>query len=262
MRLIVLRDIAEPPADGFDFFEAAEGQVEDEADGSDEEHGGYDEVVTLAGVAGVDDEIAEAGVYGDHFGGDDDQPCDAERDAQADDDLRKGSGKDDFGEELRGGEAEVAASAAVHGGDVGDAVDAGHDDGEVGSEEDEEDGGVVAYAEEDDGDGNPCDGADGAEDLHGGVDDLVGGGIPAEGEADGDAEDDGCSEADGYAAKGVDDVGPEDVLVDELGHASFDFEGRGEDFGAGPADGEVPEREQERGGKDGPEVSLPLLRFG
>ena len=62
--------------------------VEREADDADEEHAGDDEVVALARVARVDDEVAEPGVDGDHLGGHDDEPRDAERDPQAHEDLR------------------------------------------------------------------------------------------------------------------------------------------------------------------------------
>src|SRR5579875_1154665 len=102
-RTLFLGLMTESPADGVDLLEAAEACIEQEPDDADEEDSGDDEVVTLAGVAGVDDEVAESGVHGNHLRGDDDQPGDAEGDAQADEDLRQSGGKDDAGEELRGG---------------------------------------------------------------------------------------------------------------------------------------------------------------
>ena len=99
-QILVLRLIAEPPANGLDFFEAAEADVEHEPDEADDQHGGDDQVVALAGVARVDDQVAQAGIDGDHFRGDHHQPGDAKRDAQADDDLRQGGGKDDLGQEF------------------------------------------------------------------------------------------------------------------------------------------------------------------
>ena len=56
---------------------------------------GDDQVVAVAGVARIHDQVAEAGVQRDHLRGDDDQPRHAEADAHADDDLRQNRRKHD-----------------------------------------------------------------------------------------------------------------------------------------------------------------------
>src|ERR1019366_1434103 len=113
---------AETPADGFDFFQAAEHQIESEANDANHDHGGDDKIVALAGIAGVDHQIAEAGIDSDHFGGNYDQPSDAERDAEAHNDLWNSGGENDFRQQRRGAEAEVASGAAKHRRHVADAV--------------------------------------------------------------------------------------------------------------------------------------------
>src|SRR5713226_2604999 len=176
--ILVLRVIAESPANGFYFFQAAEAGIEDEPNEADDQHGGHYQVVTFAGVPRIDNQVAQAGIDGNHFRGYHDKPGDAQRDAQADDDLWKGGGEDHLGQQAEGAEAEVTAGEAEHGRDVGYTIDAGHDDGEKGSQKDERGGCVVAYAEQDDGDGNPGDGADGAKNLEDRIHDVVGCGIP------------------------------------------------------------------------------------
>ena len=76
---------------------------------------------------------------------------------------------------------------------------------------------MVAHAEQDDGDRNPGDGADGAQHLQHGIDDLVGGRIPAERQAQGNSDHDGGAEADGHAAQGIDDIAPQHAFADQLG---------------------------------------------
>ena len=48
-----------PPTDLVDPFEATNEQVESQADQADHDHAGDDQVIALAGVAGVDDQVAE-----------------------------------------------------------------------------------------------------------------------------------------------------------------------------------------------------------
>ncbi len=59
---------------------------------SDNDHGGDDEVIAVAGVTRVNDQKSESRVYRDHLRRDDDEPGDAQRDAQTDDQLRRDSG--------------------------------------------------------------------------------------------------------------------------------------------------------------------------
>src|SRR6185437_9614923 len=87
---LLLELIAEPPADRANSFEHPEEMVEDKADSSDNQHGGNDQIVSLAGVARINHKIAEAGVDGHHFGGHHDQPGYPEGDAHADENLWQG----------------------------------------------------------------------------------------------------------------------------------------------------------------------------
>ena len=81
MRVLSLK--AEPPTNGLDLFEPAEDQVEGQTDDTDHHHRRDDEVVAVAGIAGVNDEVAKAGINSEHLGRDDHQPGDAEGDAKA-----------------------------------------------------------------------------------------------------------------------------------------------------------------------------------
>src|ERR1017187_9338782 len=110
--------LLEAPADGPQPFEPPGGDVEDEADRADEEHPRHDEIVALARISRVDDEIAQARVDRDHLGGHDDEPRDSESDAQAHADLRQRRWEDDAGEEAGRGQAEIAAGLEVHRGDA------------------------------------------------------------------------------------------------------------------------------------------------
>ncbi len=94
------RAIGVAPAHLVEGFQPANEEVEHEADEADHDHAGHDEVVAFAGVARVDDEIAEAAVDRDHLGRHHDQPGDPERDAEPGDDLRKRGAEDDEAKEL------------------------------------------------------------------------------------------------------------------------------------------------------------------
>src|SRR5215471_5592384 len=62
------------PPDDFQALEQAHQPVEHQADQADDDHAGDDEVVAVAGVARVDDQVTEPGMQRDHLGGDDDEP--------------------------------------------------------------------------------------------------------------------------------------------------------------------------------------------
>ena len=80
-------------------LQRAHSYIQQQADEADDDHAGDDEIVAIAGVTRVDDQKAEAGVYGDHFRCDDDQPADTEGDPHADDQLRNDRGKENTGDE-------------------------------------------------------------------------------------------------------------------------------------------------------------------
>src|SRR5215813_8500584 len=82
-----LRLIAEPPAHRSNFAQPPKADVEHQPDYPDHQHGSNHQVVTLAGVAGVDHQVAEAGIDSDHFSSHHHYPGDAQRNAQAHQDL-------------------------------------------------------------------------------------------------------------------------------------------------------------------------------
>src|SRR5438128_12590136 len=84
-------------------------RVENEPENADDEHAGDNEVIALAGVASVDDEIAETGVDGDHLRGDEHHPGDAERHAQPDGDARQHCGRHEANHQLRRAQSKVLA---------------------------------------------------------------------------------------------------------------------------------------------------------
>src|SRR5882757_4310979 len=98
---LALRLMAEPPANGFDPLQAAKKEVEAQSNESDQQHGRYDKVIPLAGVAGIDDEISQTGIHGNHLCCDNHQPCDAESDAKSDDDLWQSCGENNAPEKLK-----------------------------------------------------------------------------------------------------------------------------------------------------------------
>src|SRR3954447_22854503 len=115
---ILLSDIA--PLHGLHSLEQARGAVEQQPDHADDDHAGDYEVVAVASVARVHDQVSEAGAQRDHLGGDDDQPRDADADAHSDDDLRQHRRDHDPTEQhpMRhaevGGGAQVASVDRVH----------------------------------------------------------------------------------------------------------------------------------------------------
>src|SRR2546423_1794187 len=115
---IFLSDIA--PLHGLQSFEQARGAVEQQPDHADDDHAGDHEIVAIAGVARVHDQVPEAGAQRDHLGGDDDRPGDADADAHSDDNPRQFGGYHDATEQPPtrhaeiGGRAQVAPIDRVH----------------------------------------------------------------------------------------------------------------------------------------------------
>src|SRR5207342_2528217 len=69
--------------------------VQQQSDQANDDHAGDDEVVAVAGVARIDDQVAQSRAQRDHFRRHHHQPGNAEADAHADDDLRQRAGDDD-----------------------------------------------------------------------------------------------------------------------------------------------------------------------
>src|SRR4029453_3318357 len=108
---ILLADIA--PLHGLHALEQPGDAVEEQADHADDYHAGDHEVVTVAGIARVHDQVAEARAQGDHLRGDDDEPGDADADAHADDDLGQHRRDDDAAEQHAARDAEIGRRAQV-----------------------------------------------------------------------------------------------------------------------------------------------------
>src|SRR6185295_4166997 len=89
-------------------LEPPHGAVEQEPDDADDEHAGHHEIVAVARVPRVDDQVAEAGAHRDHLGGHHHEPRDAEPDAHAGDDLRERGRQHHRAEEPEAGVLEVA----------------------------------------------------------------------------------------------------------------------------------------------------------
>ena len=155
----------EPPAHGFQLFETLESEIEEEAYDSDHEHRGDNQVVALARIARVNDQITQAGVDCDHFARYDNQPRNAQCNSQADKDLRQGCGEDDFAQQLEIRQAEVVSGAPEDERHAGHASHGSDHDGKERSEKNQEDCSGIADAEKDNGDRNPCNGTDGPQKL-------------------------------------------------------------------------------------------------
>jgi hypothetical protein len=119
---------------------------------------------------------------------------------------------------------------------------------------------MSAVAEKQDGDRYPGYGTDRTKYLNDWIDDLVRCRIPAEAEAERNAQKRGQAECDGNAPEGVRNIVPEDVFLQQLGK-TFPYLERGrKNLGAGPDHGNVPRGEQQREGDNRPEEFFPLSR--
>src|SRR5262245_54013079 len=102
---IFLPDIA--PSHGLEPLEQAGDAVQKQSDHTDDDHAGNHEIVAVAGIAGVHDQVTQAGTQRDHLRGDDDQPGDAKADPHSDDDLGQDSRNHDLAEQHRARNTEI-----------------------------------------------------------------------------------------------------------------------------------------------------------
>src|SRR5690348_3966172 len=84
---MILAGITPPHA--LERLQAPHAAVQEKADHADDDHPRDDEVVAVAGIARVDDQVAEPGMQRDHLRRDDHEPGHAEAHAHAGDDLRQ-----------------------------------------------------------------------------------------------------------------------------------------------------------------------------
>src|SRR6266852_4066505 len=59
--------IGEPPAHGLPALHPPYADIETQSDQPDEQHARHHQVVAFAGVARIDDQVAQSGIHGDHF---------------------------------------------------------------------------------------------------------------------------------------------------------------------------------------------------
>src|SRR5688572_28988011 len=154
-----------PPPDPLEAFEHAHDSVQRQSDQTDDDHAGDDEIVAITGVARVHDHVTEPRTQRDHFGGDDDEPGDAETDSHADDDLRQSGRNDHLREQRATRNAEILRSAQIAPLDRVHADRRLHDHREDRGDEDQVDRRCIADAEPEDGDRNPGDRRDRPQDL-------------------------------------------------------------------------------------------------
>ena len=172
------------PAHGPEALEAADQRVERQADDADRDHRRHDQVVALAGVARVDDQVAQARLDRDHLGRHDHQPGDAQRDAQADQDLRQGRGQDHLLDQAAArGSRSCRPSGCTSRRMLRTAAVAETTDREEGREEDQEDRALVVVPNQQDRDRDPGDRRDRAQDLDQRVEGPVQARAPAEHQA-------------------------------------------------------------------------------
>ena len=128
------------------------------------------------------------------------------------------------------------------------------------AKKDQKDGRVIADSEEDDRNRNPCDGADGPQDLHHRIHDLVGCRIPAERQSQRDPEDSGGAESNGHAAQRVADVAPEHILLEEAPPCLFPLRAaRERSWWPSRRHAVVPEREKQRGARTAARRASPIF---
>src|SRR5689334_18794774 len=131
--------------------------VQQEADQSDDDHARNHQIVAIARIARIDDEIAEPGAQCDHLRRNHHEPGDAQTDAHADDDLRQHRRDHDLAEQAVARHTEVSGGPQISLLDGVHAGDGLHDHRKYRRDEDEVDRRSVADAEPENGDGNPGD---------------------------------------------------------------------------------------------------------
>ena len=254
---------SEAPPDRPEARDPLDQEIQQEAGHPDQEHRRHDQIVALPRVARVDDEVAEAGVDGDHLRRHHHDPGDAESDPKARQNLREGCGEDDPRQQCRARQAEVAPGVAVHRRDPAHAVHGRDQNREERSQKDKKNGGRVADPEEHDRDRDPGQRADGAKELDDGIGGASGPGMPAEEDADRNADDERRPVSGGNAQERIPRVPEEETLSGELHEAARHGPGRGKDIRSGNPNGHVPEKDEGRGRgggqEDGFETAAPHI---
>ena len=163
------------------FSRAAHADIEQQPDDADHHHARDHQVVAVAGVARVDDQESEPGVDRDHLRGHDHQPGDAERDPQADDQLRHHRGIQHVVEERsHAASRSCGRRSRSTSGMMRDRVHRRDRERQERGQEDQEDGRQVADAEPEDGDRNPGQRRDRPQDLDQRIERQLRAAVPAD----------------------------------------------------------------------------------
>src|SRR5450432_2831062 len=117
---------------------------------------------------------------------------------------------------------------------------------------------MIPDAEQDDRYRNPGDGADGTKYLEYRVQYLVHRRIPAKRQTERDSNDRSRTESKGNSTQRVADVGPQQMLAEQLSQPFCRAEGRRKDLGRRPDDGIVPQCQKQRSPEKRPEELLPF----
>lgn len=160
-----------------------EGEAE-RADDDDERH----ELGVGEAIAGVEDDVAEAGADAEHLGGDEHDPAGADGEAHAGEHVGQDAGDDQAAEQLEGRGGEALAELEPLAGQLAHAGGGVEQDGPDGGGDEQEPDGSVADAERHHRQRHPGQGGDHAQELDGGRGELVGARRAADEQPEGDAE--------------------------------------------------------------------------
>ena len=180
--------------------------VGDEAEQADREHRRHADV-HAADVVGVPQDVAQPRLHRDHLGHDHGRPRDADAQAQPGEDRRQRRAEDHLGEDGALAGAQHAGGAQQQQIGVAHAVRGVDDDRIEGAEADEEQRAGVVDAEHGDGERQPRGDRHRAQELDGRIDEPGHQPVPADEQAERDADGGGEEEALKHAARGVEDGG-------------------------------------------------------
>src|SRR5579863_34752 len=204
------------PPDPPHTLQQAHQAVEREPNQADDDHAGDDQIVAVPGIAGVHDHVPESRVQGDHLRGHDDEPCNTESDAHADDHLRQHCRDHDAREQRAARDPEILGSAQIALLDGVHADGGLHDHGKHRRDEDQIDGRGITDSKPENRDRNPRDRGDGPKDLEEGIQHPVGAAYPTRPQPEWNGNTRGKPEADDDPQERCADVLPERAVLDQL----------------------------------------------
>src|SRR5438874_9451881 len=99
------------PPDRFQMLEPPHHRIEQQARYADDHHAGDHEVIAIASVARIDDQVAEPRPQRNHLGRHDHEPRHTQTDTEADDDLRQHRRYHDLEKKLGAADAEIVGGS-------------------------------------------------------------------------------------------------------------------------------------------------------